>query len=262
MKLIYNVKDFESNYIMVQKWHPFEQDLCIHFYFMFHLMVCLDVSWRVYNNSMCVQWIDSSEQMRWHDGSSYTHSGFCLSELTNNNDIANCRVCFLLWALPLHRLQVFPQVGLLPSAISMPSRFKKGVFCLCKTLGFFRDEWNWMKHWNILKCLGKSWKIRTQSGHRVTAYRFVKFCDTIFGAGMSIDVDQYRNDLRQGLVVNNPCILMIFDHQKSSKYNGCSKFDVFWGVPVFRKTSMGSTWDWAMRMLGCWLFGGYHNSWS
>ena len=94
MKLIYNVKDLESNYIMVQKWHPFEQDLCIHFYFMFHLMVCLDVSWRVYNNSMCVQWIDSSERMRWHDGSSYTHSGFCLSELTNNNDIANWRVCF------------------------------------------------------------------------------------------------------------------------------------------------------------------------
>ena len=132
MKLIYNVKDLESNYIMVQKWHPFEQDLCIHFYFMFHLMVCLDVSWRVYNNSMCVQWIDSSERMRWHDGSSYTHSGFCLSELTNNNDIANWRVCFCFGLCLYIDYRYFLKWGCCPVLFQCQADSKKVSFAYVK----------------------------------------------------------------------------------------------------------------------------------
>ena len=116
-----------------------------------------------------VTWWIRTDQQEWHE--------------------ANCYVCFLRIADYID-YRYFLKWGCCP-VLSMPSRFKKGVFCLlCKSLGFFRDEWNWMKHWNILKCLGKSWKIRTQSGHPVSY--IVKLCDrsTIFGAGTGMSYMQ------------------------------------------------------------------------
>lgn len=173
--IFYNVKDFETNYIMVQKWHPFEQDLCslcLHFYFMFHLMVSLDVSWRVYNNRCAFNGL-----------------------IQNYIDYRY----FLKW-------------GCCP-VFSMPSRFKKAVFCFCKTLGFFRDEWNWMKHWHILKCLGKSWKIRTQSGHRVS------FCEILWPIHHFRGWDElYATALpspRRSIVWKHPPEIWVYDSPSS-----------------------------------------------